>query len=395
MQLRQQAVEHLFQLGQLFLLFALKIPFVDRHHHGATLGLGEIGDAQVLHFKRNIDIQQHHDDLGKAHGTDAIGHRQLFQLVGNPRLFAHAGGVENLDRRVHPRGAHRDGIPRDARFRPGQQPVRTQYLVDQRRFSRVRTTDHRNLQRLLVAGGKVIFNLGRRLFFGQIDIDQRRVFRLTRGKLGLKGLEHMVKVIDPLTVFRRQPQRLAQTQRPAFQRSGIARAALGLVDPQDHPGAFLAQDIGKHFVGWRDTDPPVDQEQTDIGHLNGALGQAAHPALQAVIGDVFQTRGVDHGKAQIKDLAVAFAQIARHPRLIIDQRQFAPDKAVEQSGFAHIRAANNGKGKAHISRPQITKRLPYTGWRLTESVKLPGGRDDEKQALRQRRSRGRAARNDR
>jgi hypothetical protein len=343
-----------------------------------------------LHLEGDFHVQKDHDHFGKAHRADAIRDRQLFQLFGNPRLFAHASRVENLDRGAHPVGAHRDRIAGDARLWPRQQTVKAEDLVDQRRFARVGAADHRDLQRFFLGrlvSLDILFSLG--VFFGDIKVNLGGILGLTLGKLAFQRFQHAVKVVHPLAMFSRKAQRFAQTKAPALQRTGIACFAFGLVDPKDHPCGFLAQNVSKGFVRRRNPHPTIDQEQAHIGHVDGALGQAAHAALKAVVGHLFQTRRVDHGKAQVEQLGIAFAQIARHAGLVIDQRQFAPHKAVEKGRFAHIGAAHDSEGKAHVLRPTITKRLPYTGKALPESVKLPVLAGNEQHPPRKRRSRGR------
>ena len=148
-QLWQQAFEHLAHLCQLFLLLALQVPFVHGNHDRAAFGFGIIRNPQILLLKRCVDVQQHHDDFGEPHGAQAVGNRQLFHLVTDPRLFAHAGGVENPDRRSQPVGPDRDRIAGDAGLGAGQHPLFAQNLVDQRRFAGVRAADDGDLQRTL------------------------------------------------------------------------------------------------------------------------------------------------------------------------------------------------------------------------------------------------------
>ena len=91
-----------------------------------------------------------------------IGNRQLFQLVIDLGPLAHTGGVNQADlaigrdavelfllgqRVVVPDPVHRDTVPRDTRFRTGDQPVFTQHLVDQCRLARIGTTDNGQFQR--------------------------------------------------------------------------------------------------------------------------------------------------------------------------------------------------------------------------------------------------------
>ena len=250
-------------------------------------------------------------------------------------------------------------------------------FVDQRRFARVRATDYCNLQGFCHCGAVregVSLQFG--FVFGDIQINKRRVSFGTFGERLRHRAQQVIKIIKAFTVFGGKPQRLAQTQRPRIQSTCVGSRSFGLVYAQNNPRAFAAQDIGKHQIVGGDTGAPVDQEQADIGHINGALGQAAHTSLQTVISDVFQARRINHGETQIEQFGIAFAQIARHTGLIIDQRQFSPHEAVEKRGFAHIRAAYYGQGKRHLSLRRVVKRLPYTQPRLTESVKLAVARND-------------------
>ena len=128
----------------------------------------------------------------------------------------------------------------------------------------------------------------------------------------------------------RQPQRLAQPQGIGIQHPSIRRAPLSLICGQDHIRVLFAQNIGKHLIGCRDTLAGVNHKQTNIGHFNGAFGQAAHPTLQAVIGHFLQPGRVDDCKAQIRQTGSPFAQIACHARLVIHQRQLASNQTVEQ-----------------------------------------------------------------
>ena len=107
------------------------------------------------------------------------------------------------------------------------------------------------------------------------------------------------------------------------------------------------QDVGENLVSRGDAGARVDHEHAHVDHLDRALGQAAHAALQAVIGDVFQPRRVDHREPDVAQLGLALAQVPRDARLIVDQRQAFADQAVEQCGFADIGAAHKGKGEAH------------------------------------------------
>ena len=100
-------------MRQLLLFFILDIPFIDGDHHGAAFALGQIGDAQVLLFKRNSCVQQNHDHFGKFHRPQPIADRQFFDLILNLCLFAHASRVEHPHWDALPVNLQRYGIAGD------------------------------------------------------------------------------------------------------------------------------------------------------------------------------------------------------------------------------------------------------------------------------------------
>ena len=93
----------------------------------------------------------------------------------------------------------------------------------------------------------------------------------------------------------------------------------------------------------------------------------------AVVGDFFKAGGVNHGEAQIEQLGIAFAQVAGHAGLVIDQCQLAAHEAVEKRGLAHVGAAHDGEGEAHGSNLRSRSR-PLTrgmGQRKARSFPSP------------------------
>ena len=154
-------------------------------------------------------------------------------------------------------------------------------------------------------------------------------------------------------MFGRHADRLAEPQRIGLQHPGIGSTALGLVGGDKDVIRPLAQDLGEHFVKRRHPGPRVDQEQAHIGHVHRPLGQLAHPALEAVVGGILQPRGVDHRESQVGQPRIAFPQVARHARLVVDQRQPLAHKPVEQRGFAHVGAAHDCQCETHLVRLRI------------------------------------------
>ena len=74
---------------------------------------------------------------------------------------------------------------------------------------------------------------------------------------------------------------------------------------------------------------------------------ATHAIFQrACLGPV-EACGIEQREAAATERGIAFAPVARYPRLIIDKGELASDQTIEQRGFADIRAADDHNGGGH------------------------------------------------
>ena len=97
----------------------------------------------------------------------------------------------------------------------------------------------------------------------------------------------------------------------------------------------------------RDAKACVEQQNDSVGFGDGRIGLAPH-ALDQAIGIAFvEPRRIDDAELQATEIRVAVAPVARHARCIVDERQAAADKPVEQCRLAHIGPADNGHGERH------------------------------------------------
>ncbi len=122
-----------------------QIPFVHADDERAAFALDQIGDAQVLLLERRLRIHQHDHHFGEADRIERVGDRELFELLLDPRLAPHARGVVDAKTPAAPLEVDRDGVARDAGFRPGEQTLLAEQPVDQRRLAAVRPADHRDV----------------------------------------------------------------------------------------------------------------------------------------------------------------------------------------------------------------------------------------------------------
>jgi hypothetical protein len=130
-------------------------------------------------------------------------------------------------------------------------------------------------------------------------------------------------------VLGRQRHRLAEPELESLDQPGLRRPPLGLVGDQDHVRRPLAQKLRQRPVHRRHANARVDHEQAHVGLGDRPLGQRPHTPRQARVGHLLQPGGVDDGEAQRAQPPGALAQVAGHPRLVVDQRQPPPDQAVE------------------------------------------------------------------
>ena len=121
----------------------------------------------------------------------------------------------------------------------------------------------------------------------------------------------------------------------------LAGAALALVGDQDHLGGALAQPVGEALVERQDAGARVDQEQHDVGAVDGALGEAAHARLERLAADRLPAGGVEQREGEVAELRRRFAHVARHARRVVDDGVALADQAIEQRRLADVGTADD------------------------------------------------------
>ena len=95
------------------------------------------------------------------------------------------------------------------------------------------------------------------------------------------------------------------------------------------------------FIERRQTRAGVDDEQSHRRPFERGFGLGTHAPRQGRGIVVFPSGGIDDGKSQPQQFRIAKAAIARHPRLVVDQREFLAHQPVEQGGLADIGSPND------------------------------------------------------
>jgi hypothetical protein len=216
------------------------VPFVHRDHQRAAFFQHHAGDLEILMLQPARGVQQQHDHLGEIDGVARIGHRHLFQLLGNLRLLAHprrvdqAHGTQIAVFGIGPRPVDGDRIAGDARFRPGQQAVLAQHGVDQRGLARIGTPHDGQLQRRAVERFLVFLlnRLGLELVLVALDM----------------GSSASNRSAMPVPCSALKAMGSPKPSAKGIEKARIACLALGLVGQKDHRHVLRAQPAGDFLV---------------------------------------------------------------------------------------------------------------------------------------------------
>ena len=122
---------------------------------------------------------------------------------------------------------------------------------------------------------------------------------------------------------------------------------LGLVGRENDRHVGSAQDLCEPFIHGGDPNAGIDQEQRQLGLANGDFGLRPHPRFERLIGHVLEPGCVNQDKGQVSQPPFGFLTVARHARLIVDQRELLSSQTIKQRGLADIRSSHNGDFQRH------------------------------------------------
>ncbi len=168
-----------------------------------------------------------------------------------------------------------------------------------------------------------------------------------RRRLGQRRTQRVVKVGQALAMLGADRDRFAEAERIGFERARLAGAALAFVGDEDRGLARLAHQIGEGAIGRRRAGARIDEKQHGIRLRHRRRGLRLHSPREAFALGIFEAGGIDHLERKIAEPGFALPPVARHARLVVDQRQAAADQPVEQRRFADIRPADNGDSEGH------------------------------------------------
>jgi hypothetical protein len=233
----------------------------------------------------------------------------------------------------------------------GQQPFLAQKPVDQGRLAGIGTSDNGNPQRLgLVILRSLILIVGAP-GHGDVDIGDSFGQRIVLGgktAFLAKGLDNgITQIKHAAAMLGRNRTGFAQAEPEGIIHTGFRALGFGLVGHQHNRLAALSQDIRQQFVGRGQPGLGVDQEQGAVGLIHGRFALGAHAAFQRIGSCDFEAGGIDHAEPEIDQTRIARTTVAGYARRVVDKRQLAAGKPVEQRRLADIGTSDNGKGNGH------------------------------------------------
>ena len=297
--------------------FALQpVPLVDRQYQRTPCGEHVVQQVQVLLNQAAAGVQYHDGHVALFDRIQRFDDRELFGDFTHVLTPPNAGGVDQHVRLAVALERDFDSVAGGARFIEYYHALFTEQAVDQRRFTHVRAANHANANAFAACIGR---NAG--IPFGE----------------GFKHRINQQRYVAAMSGGNRP--RVTQAQFPEIGHGRVLFQAVGLVDHQ--PGLFLvdAQVVGNRFVGDVQPGAGIDQEQHDIGFVDGREGLLGHRGIDAFFVTA-DTAGIDDGVRLSTQHAVTVFTVTGQARKVCHQRIARAGQTVKQRRFAHIGATD-------------------------------------------------------
>ena len=140
---------------------------------------------------------------------------------------------------------------------------------------------------------------------------------------------------------------IGKTQARKLSRAQSAPGRVRLVAHQNHRLACAPQLLRQIRIDRRDARGDIDHKQQQVGDLQRNRGFRLHLGRQHVVRVRADAARVHDFKQRRSASAFRGDAIPCHPRHVMHNGDVLAGKTVEESGFADIRAANNGDGFDH------------------------------------------------
>ncbi|CAM2159381.1 hypothetical protein PT2222_50242 [Paraburkholderia tropica] len=313
-------------LGAVACVVVHAVPLVHAHHQRTALLDHEARDMRVLvgDFLVRIEQQNHHVSVGDR--LQRLHDRELLDGFEHLAATAQAGRVDQRVLLAVALEIHIDRIARRAGHVERDHAIFADQRVHERRLADVRATDDRDFHAVLAG---VVFVLFRTIGVGLVE----------------RLVDHFGHAV---AVRSRNRARVAEAEFVKVGGHGTVFHAFGLVDHEEDRTAGLAQVIGDVLVLRREAVAAVADEDDDIGFFHGLTRLARHFMQDAVLRDGFETARVDDQIRAIAHAPFAVVAVARETGQIGHQRIARTREPVEERGFPHIGAPDEGDNGFHL-----------------------------------------------
>ncbi|VGP57875.1 hypothetical protein SB00098_01319 [Klebsiella quasipneumoniae subsp. quasipneumoniae] len=345
----QTIVEGLFHLLLHFL--AQAVPFVDDDHQGAAAVEDKAQQRQILIGDAFAGINHQQHDVGVFNRLQRLDDREFLHHVSNFAALAHPGGIdEHVFALVT---LHRDvnAVAGGARHIVDHHTIFAEDAVGERRFTDVRTSDNRQLDRQILRI-EIVFRLFFRFtillsfefcpVFGVFIHFFLRINLIDPWQQGLlKQAGHAAAVRSGNRID------IAQAERPEVRHRLVDVDAVGFVSHQEgglftRAQVFSDRDVRRHQARAR-----IDHKQHHIGLFDCQQRLLRHPGFHALFRTI-NTTGIDTDEFAAFDFGPTVLTVTSQPREIRNQRITSARQAVKERGFSNVRAPDKRDHRYHV-----------------------------------------------
>src|SRR5262249_30985887 len=125
-------------------------------------------------------------------------------------------------------------------------------------------------------------------------------------------------------------------------------ARVDLVGDEHHRTSRAAEDLSDLRIERGRALSRVDDEQNDVGLVDGRQHLAAHALDEGLDGGGIEPAGVDHRRLPAPERPPAVEPVPRHPGHVAHQRLPAADQAIEERRLADVGPADDGEGRPRL-----------------------------------------------
>src|SRR4051794_10411192 len=292
------------------------VPLVEDERRRTALLHRQLGDAQVLGRDAVVGVADDQRDVGALDRALGAQGGVVLDRLGDLRLPAHAGGVDDHQAAAVDLEREVDRVARRARDLGDDHALAAQEAVDQRRLADVRATDDRE------ADDVVVLLLG--LALGEhVDDPVQQV----PGPEPLGGGDRL-RIAEPEAVEVGGQRHVADV--------------VDLVGGEDDRLGPAAQEVGELLVPGPGAGARVDDQDGDLGVVERRLGLLADRAGHRVVVEHVHAAGVDQREAAPVPLGRDLVAVARDAGARMDHRLARARQPVDERRLADVGIADDG-----------------------------------------------------